>query len=1058
MSNSIRFKKLILAVAAVLCCGICIFSISGNASAATYTDKSGKWTCTIVNETAKTVSIKPAKTGVAGVSKGAITIPNTVVVNSKTYKVTMIAGSAYANNKTITSVKTVSGSSLVQINVNAFQNCTALTNVNFSMSNSLTKIYGTAFANCTAVTKFNFKNSNLTGVAANAFSKAGKSTTNIWVKNSGSYNKVKASGTLVSSPVAYNYTITYNGNGKTGGTVPAAASAVYTTNITLSSNALTRTGYTFGGWNTKADGTGTNYKAGQSVKGITKTGVITLYAKWTPIQYNIRFQHRYSTEKGAMSDMTLTYDKAAKLDPCKFTRDGYIFKGWAVNGNPDKVVYADQASVKNLTTKTEIICLFPVWTPITYTVTFVERDDKTPEVVNATYDQSLPKNIPGRTGYTFMGWSRKADRSTVDYAPRANMINLTTTNKANVTLYAVWEKKSYTFTFYPYKEYGTNDDPGYTVSGVQPDKKCYYDTAAKLDKCVYKRAGYTFAGWYTELPSKQVLPDGADVTNFIDTSDTIPLYALWEPINYTITFSLENSDDDVIGTAPESIACTYDAEYTIPAYDISQFSKEGYVFAGWVLDDTKNVTEDIRNTVFEPGETYKKNLTTKAGKDVVLVPKWVAFNYRLEYKLGNQVIAPKDFLYGENVTISDVDEQYYKAGYTFDRWNTREDGTGTDFFAGDIIRKKNLNQILKDTKTEDNHVTITLYPKWTANRYKITLIYNDGEANTSGTIYVTYGSTYNNLKNPTRTGYTFQGWSTDEKQLKVRKSTDRVTILDNVTLYAFWKKNTYKVTYNANGGKINNKSSYVKTYQFEDSANTGFKNGTLPVPKRAGYLFSRWTYKSGTKTYTLMQGTAIKQNVTATAEWTKVKAKKVTAKKTTFNKITRGRNKGKYKVTLTWKCEKADGYEYRYAPTAKKLSNATTFDIRNKKEKILPAISLQTYAIFEVRSYRYDSTGAKIYSKWTKIYDVGADKVSVTFDANKGKFGSKSTKKVKVVRNQSVATGFLKGKLAALKPKRAGYKLVGWYYIDKDNKKVKVKNSTKIKDKNIVIYAKWKKK
>lgn len=419
MSNSIRFKKLILAVAAVLCCGICIFSISGNASAATYTDKSGKWTCTIVDGTAKTVSIKPAKTGVAGVSKGAITIPNTVVVNSKTYKVTMIAGSAYANNKTITSVKTVSGSSLVQINVNAFQNCTALTNVDFSMSNSLTKIYGTAFANCTAVTKFNFKNSNLTGVAANAFSKAGKSTTNIWVKNSGSYNKVKASGTLVSSPVAYNYTITYNGNGKTGGTVPAAASAVYTTNITLSSNALTRTGYTFGGWNTKADGTGTNYKAGQSVKGITKTGVITLYAKWTPIQYNIRFQHRYSTEKGAMSDMTLTYDKAAKLDPCKFTRVGYIFKGWAVNGNPDKVVYADQASVKNLTTKTEIICLFPVWTPITYTVTFVERDDKTPEVVNATYDQSLPKNIPGRTGYTFMGWSRKADRSTVDYAPRA---------------------------------------------------------------------------------------------------------------------------------------------------------------------------------------------------------------------------------------------------------------------------------------------------------------------------------------------------------------------------------------------------------------------------------------------------------------------------------------------------------------------------------------------------------------------------------------------------------------------------------------------------------------
>lgn len=1058
MNNIISLKKLILAAVAIMCCTICILGGSGYVDAATYTDKSGKWTCTIVDETAKTASIKPAKAGVTGVSKGAVTIPNTVVVNNKTYKVTMIAGSAYANNKTITSVKTVSGSSLVQINANAFQNCTALTSVDFSLSNSLTRIYGSAFANCTAVTKFNFKNANLTGVAANAFSKAGKSTTHIWVKNSGSYNKVKASGTLVSVPVAYNYTITYNGNGKTGGTVPAAANAVYTTNFKLSANVLTRTGYTFGGWNTKADGTGTNYKSGQIVKGITATGAITLYAKWTPIRYNVRFMKCFASETGSMADMTLTYDKAAKLNKCTFANPGYIFKGWALRSNRDKVAYTDQANVKNLTTKTEIVYLYSVWEPITYTITFVETEDRTPETVNVKYDENYDTYIPTRTGYIFRGWSKKQDGSTIDYAPKASLTNLTTVNNSNVILYAVWEKKSYTFRFFPYKGYGAKDDPGYTVKGVQPDKKCYYDTAAKLDKCVYKRAGYTFAGWYTELPSKQVLPDGADVTNFIDTSDTIPLYALWEPINYTITFSLENSDDDVIGTAPESIACTYDAEYTIPAYDISQFSKEGYVFAGWVLDDTKNVTEDIRNTVFEPGETYKKNLTTKAGKDVVLVPKWVAFNYRLEYKLGNQVIAPKDFLYGENVTISDVDEQYYKAGYTFDRWNTREDGTGTDFFAGDIIRKKNLNQILKDTKTEDNHVTITLYPKWTANRYKVTLIYNDGEANTSGTIYVTYGSTYNNLKNPTRTGYTFQGWSTDEKQLKVRKSTDRVTILDNVTLYAFWKKNTYKVTYNANGGKINNKSSYVKTYQFEDSANTGFKNGTLPVPKRAGYLFSRWTYKSGTKTYTLMQGTAIKQNVTATAEWTKVKAKKVTAKKTTFNKITRGRNKGKYKVTLTWKCEKADGYEYRYAPTAKKLSNATTFDIRNKKEKILPAIGLQTYAIFEVRSYRYDSTGAKIYSKWTKIYDVGADKVSVTFDANKGKFGSKSTKKVKVVRNQSVATGFLKGKLAALKPKRAGYKLVGWYYIDKDNKKVKVKNSTKIKDKNIVIYAKWKKK
>ena len=65
----------------------------------------------------------------------------------------------------------------------------------------------------------------------------------------------------------------------------------YGTAQKLTANAFTRTGYTFAGWNTKADGSGTSYDNGESVSNLTTTngGTVTLYAKWTPINYPITY-------------------------------------------------------------------------------------------------------------------------------------------------------------------------------------------------------------------------------------------------------------------------------------------------------------------------------------------------------------------------------------------------------------------------------------------------------------------------------------------------------------------------------------------------------------------------------------------------------------------------------------------------------------------------------------------------------------------------------------------------------------------------------------------------
>ena len=82
------------------------------------------------------------------------------------------------------------------------------------------------------------------------------------------------------------YSVSYNGNGSGATGVPGTQVKYNGVDLTLSSTKPTRTGYDFAGWNTKADGTGTNYSAGGTYKG---NASITLYAKWTPKKYTVKY-------------------------------------------------------------------------------------------------------------------------------------------------------------------------------------------------------------------------------------------------------------------------------------------------------------------------------------------------------------------------------------------------------------------------------------------------------------------------------------------------------------------------------------------------------------------------------------------------------------------------------------------------------------------------------------------------------------------------------------------------------------------------------------------------
>jgi uncharacterized repeat protein (TIGR02543 family) len=90
---------------------------------------------------------------------------------------------------------------------------------------------------------------------------------------------VNLSGTGVTT-----YSVAYNGNGSTGGTAPTDSSTYASgASVTVRANtgSLVRTGYTFGGWNTAANGSGTSYAATGSATFTMPPASVTLYAQWT---------------------------------------------------------------------------------------------------------------------------------------------------------------------------------------------------------------------------------------------------------------------------------------------------------------------------------------------------------------------------------------------------------------------------------------------------------------------------------------------------------------------------------------------------------------------------------------------------------------------------------------------------------------------------------------------------------------------------------------------------------------------------------------------------------
>lgn len=291
--------------------------------------------------------------------------------------------------------------------------------------------------------------------------------------------------------------------------------------------------------------------------------------------------------------------------------------------------------------------------------------------------------------------------------------------------------------------------------------------------------------------------------------------------------------------------------------------KKGYKFLGWSTSANGNV-------VYQPGAEYKND---QNGGTVTLYAKWTAWKHTVTYDKNVPANSKKTDvknmpgnqtkIYDQNLTLqSNVPT---RIGYTFVKWTTNKDGTGTAYQPGS---QYSYNR-------DSDGGTVTLYAVWTPWKYTVRYDKNVPANSSSQTVSnmpadQTKTEEVNltlSSNKPSRNGYIFNGWQAQingkavDYQPGAKLSYD-VDDKDGSTiiLKAQWTPWKHTVHYDKNVPA--NSSSQTVTNMPEDQTKTFDEklNLSTKIPKREGYNFVGWLLEYGTAIAVVSPGTAYERD------------------------------------------------------------------------------------------------------------------------------------------------------------------------------------------------------
>ncbi len=322
------------------------------------------------------------------------------------------------------------------------------------------------------------------------------------------------------------YTLTYNGNSNTGGSVPAGpANYEQGQTITVPGNTggLVKTGYSFSGWNTAVDGSGSTYTQGQTYT--IGQADITLYAMWTLAPTHIVTYKGNGNTDGTVPVDTTNYLQGQNVtvsgNKGNLVNTGYNFAGWTTHADGSGTTYMPG---QVFTMGSANVTLYALWVTPVYNVKYNGNGSTggNAPVDPNNYQQGQTATVLGNTvdlvkaGYSFSGWNTAADGSGTTYTQGQTF----TIGASNVTLYAIWTANpAYTLTY---------NGNGNTGGSVPVNSTSYQEgqtvTVSGNTGGIFKN-GYVFVGWNTHS-------DGSGTTytqgqTFTMGLENVTLYAAW---------------------------------------------------------------------------------------------------------------------------------------------------------------------------------------------------------------------------------------------------------------------------------------------------------------------------------------------------------------------------------------------------------------------------------------------------------------------------------------------------------------------------------------------------